>query len=210
VPARIVCWLSLLLLCWLGMQSVHELGHVLAALCQGTPVEHVDLHPLHISRTDVAPGGKTRLVVWAGPILGSLLPVLLWRSLPWLERTVLCLFRTPADRNTAGHFEEFPQSRLAPPLRFFVGFCLIANGAYIGAGIFDPVGDALDLIHLGESPLLLAAFGACCLPAGFWVWHGAGRDLGLGPQAREIPARTAVCSLLLLGLVVVCELYWAR
>jgi len=209
VPSRIVYWLSLLLLCWLGMQSVHELGHVLAALWQDTPIEHVDLHPLRISRTDVAPGGKTRLVVWAGPLLGSLLPVLLWRGLVWLERMVL--FRTAAAQKKTGHSDaEASQSHLAAALRFFAGFCLIANGAYIGTGVFDPAGDALDLIHLGESPLLLALFGACCLPAGFWIWHRAGRDLGLGPQARVITTRTAVCSLLLLGLVVLCELYWAR
>src|SRR5688572_6941096 len=43
---------SLLLLCWLLMQVVHEAGHVLAARISGAEVERIVLHPLSVSRTD--------------------------------------------------------------------------------------------------------------------------------------------------------------
>jgi hypothetical protein len=41
-------------LCWLLMQAVHELGHVVAVVATGGAVERVVLHPLTISRTDTS------------------------------------------------------------------------------------------------------------------------------------------------------------
>jgi predicted Zn-dependent protease len=38
---------------WLGMQAVHELGHVLGAWWTDGDVSRVVLHPLSISRTDL-------------------------------------------------------------------------------------------------------------------------------------------------------------
>jgi hypothetical protein len=43
---------SLVPLCWLGMQAVHEFGHVAALWASGGTVAKVVLHPLTISRTD--------------------------------------------------------------------------------------------------------------------------------------------------------------
>jgi hypothetical protein len=102
---------------WLGMQQVHELGHVLGAAATGGRVERVVLHPLTISRTDVAENRRPLVVVWAGPLVGILLPLVLWGATALLRL------------------------RLAFLLRFFAGFCLIANGAYIGAGSLGRVGD---------------------------------------------------------------------
>ena len=45
-----------LLLSWLLMQAVHELGHAIGAWISGGHVERVVLHPLTISRTDVPCG----------------------------------------------------------------------------------------------------------------------------------------------------------
>jgi len=39
---------------WLAMQVVHEAGHVLVARLTGAEVTKVALHPLIVSRTDVA------------------------------------------------------------------------------------------------------------------------------------------------------------
>ena len=39
---------------WLGMQAVHEAGHVLGARVTGGRVERIVLYPLTISRTDLA------------------------------------------------------------------------------------------------------------------------------------------------------------
>src|SRR5262245_57967645 len=104
---------STLLGSWLGMQAVHELGHVAGAWVTGGRVERVVLHPLTISRTDLADNPRPLFVVWAGPVVGVVLPVLLW--------LLAGVARLPG----------------AFVLRFFAGFCLLANGLYIGVGSFD-------------------------------------------------------------------------
>jgi len=63
---------------WLGMQAVHELGHVLGAWATGAQVTQVVLTPTTISRTDVTNNSRPLFVVWAGPIIGVGLPVVIW------------------------------------------------------------------------------------------------------------------------------------
>src|SRR5947208_8539728 len=63
---------------WLGMQAVHESGHVLGAWLTGGRVARVVLHPLTISRTDLARNPAPLAVVWAGPLVGVLLPLACW------------------------------------------------------------------------------------------------------------------------------------
>ena len=111
--------------CWLLMQVLHELGHVLAAWATGGTVTKVVLHPLAISRTGVSGSLHPLLVVWAGPVVGVVLPLvgfLLWR-----------------------------QAKLSAVylVQFLAGTCLVANGAYVGVGAFDRIGDAGDLLRLG-------------------------------------------------------------
>ena len=62
--------------CWLMMQVVHEAGHIAGALATRGKVQKVVLHPLAFARTDISPNPHPLLVVWAGPIVGTLLPVL--------------------------------------------------------------------------------------------------------------------------------------
>src|SRR3954453_20257592 len=98
------------------MQAVHELGHVLCAWAGGERVDRVILHPLTISRTDASHDRHPLLVVWGGPLLGSALPLIV-----------------------------LPFARTSPPapaslLRFFAGFCLLANGLYLGIGSFEGIG----------------------------------------------------------------------
>src|SRR4051794_29108102 len=66
---------SILGLSWLGMQIVHEAGHVLAAWGGGEVVHRVVLHPLTISRTDTSHERHPLLVAWGGPVVGVLLPL---------------------------------------------------------------------------------------------------------------------------------------
>ena len=113
---QLVLIASFVPLCWLGMMAVHELGHVVAAWGSGGTVTKVVLHPLAISRTDVRPNPHPLFVVGSGPLVGSLLPLAVGG--------VLATFTHPAR----------------PYARFFAGFCLIANGLYIGAGSLKGVG----------------------------------------------------------------------
>src|SRR5829696_4863563 len=164
---------------WLGMQAVHELGHVLGARATGGRVERVVLHPFTISRTDLAENPHPLLVTWAGPVFGALAPLLAWGAAAGL--------RVP------GAFVS----------RFFAGFCLLANGLYIGVGSFAGVGDCGELLRHGSAPWHLWLFGAATAPAGLWLWHRQGPHFGLGPAAGRVPAGVAYATLLgCLGLVV--------
>src|SRR5687768_1269486 len=104
-----------LVACWLGMQAVHEAGHVLGAWITGARVERVVLHPLTISRTDVSENHWPLVVVWMGPIFGVAAPIAIW--------FLAMLARLP------GTFV----------LRFFAGFCLIANGGYLAFGALQRI-----------------------------------------------------------------------
>jgi hypothetical protein len=169
---------SFLPLCWLGFMGVHELGHVLAAWATGGGVVKVVLHPLSLSRTDVHPNPSPLVVVWAGPIVGVMLPLLLWG--------VFCVARLPG-----GYLA-----------RFFAGTCLIANGLYIGAGSLGRVGDAGDMMRWGTPIWVLWLFGLLTAPPGFWMWNGVGRYFGLGQARGRVDHRTAYISVALLVLSV--------
>jgi hypothetical protein len=170
-------------LCWLGMQAVHEFGHVLGARLSGGTVERVVLHPLTISRTDLGRNPHPQFVAWAGPAGGVLLPLVAWG----LARA-------------AG----LPGTYL---LRFFAGFCCLANGAYLGVGVFDRVGDAGDLLRHGTAPWELGLFGAGTAPLGLWLWHGQGPHFGLGQAAAPVRPAAAWAVLGLLVGVVLLELW---
>jgi Peptidase M50B-like len=171
---------STLVCSWLGMQAVHELGHVLGAWCTGGKVAKVVLYPLTISRTELAYNPHPFWVVWAGPVIGVILPVALWG---------ICVL---------------VRCECAYLLRFFARFCLIANGAYISIGAFDRVGDAGEMRRLGSPLWLLLLFGAITMPAGLWLWHRLGSHFGLGSAHGRVSARAAYCMLfgllLFLGL----------
>jgi hypothetical protein len=142
---------------WLGMQAVHELGHVAGALLTGGRVARVVLNPVTISRTDLAKNPNPLFVVWAGPVGGVLVPLAAW--------------------GVAAQF----RMRGWYVLRFFAGFCLIANGAYIAFGSFDRIGDCGTMLNNGSPIWTLWFFGALTAPAGLALWHRLGPRFGLGP-----------------------------
>jgi hypothetical protein len=141
---------------WLGMQTLHECGHVLGAFLTDAEVKRVVLNPLSISRTDLGLNPNPLFVVWAGPIFGVLLPLILWK--------VVATTRTP------GTFV----------FRFFAGFCWIANGAYIAVGSFDRIGDCGEMLTHGSERWMLWLFGSITIPIGLWLWHDQGSNFGLG------------------------------
>ncbi len=142
--------LIFLIVCCFGMESVHELGHVLAAWCSGATVERVVLLP--ISRTDTTGVEHPLFVYGAGAAFGAVFPVVLWLVVRLLRLKIAYLFR------------------------FFAGFCLIANGAYIGAD-FSTVGptDAGLLMEHGANRVVLVLFGLICVSSGLFLWHGQSR-----------------------------------
>jgi Peptidase M50B-like len=185
-----VSWRQLVLIAstilgsWLGMQAVHETGHVFGAWLTGGRVERVVLHPLTISRTDLAENPNPLVVAWAGPLFGATAPLLLW--------CFVARVRMPG----------------AFLLRFFAGFCLLANGLYLGLGSFDRIGDCGDLIRHGTPIWVLWLYGAATAPIGLWLWHRQGPHFGIGSNRGEVDrgamwaAVVACLALLTIGLLV--------
>lgn len=179
---RILYLLASILLAWFLMQAVHEIGHVLGAWATGGQVTKVVLHPLAISRTDVLPNPSPEIEVWAGPLIGATVPVFAWL----VGFPCLC-------------------GGLSSWLRYFAGFCLIANGCYLGSGVIEPIGDAEELVRLGTPTWLLGLFGLVSVPTGLWLWHGLGVEFGWGPQGKSISWKTAMITVCVLLAVVVME-----
>ena len=144
------------------------------------------LDPLSISRTDVAGSRSPGVVVWAGPVVGAALPLVAW------------LLAAAA---------RFPGAFI---LRFFAGFCLIANGLYIGVGSFGRVGDCDEMLRHGSEPWQLWAFGLACVLPGLWLWHGQGKHFGLGTQAERVQPVVAYGCLLACLALVLGELIFGR
>jgi len=167
------------------MQAVHELGHVAAALATGGTVTKVVLHPMAISRTDTSGSSHPALVVWAGPAIGVALPL-----------AMLAVF-------TAAKW------KWDYLVQFFAGTCLIANGAYLGVGSFQRVGDAGDLIRQGRPMWSLWLFGMVAVPLGVYLWHGLGPRFGLGRAEGKVDRVAARFSGALLLVVVVLELLFS-
>lgn len=166
VPQSVLI-VSTLIGAWLGMQAVHEFGHVVGAWLTGGIVERVVLDPFTISRTDVEPNPRPLVVVWTGPLLGAITPVALW--------SIAAACQWPA----------------AFVLRFFAGFCLVANGLYIAVGSFWRIGDCGVMLQHGASIWQLWLFGAITVPIGFALWNGQGSHFGLGRDARPVSPRIA-------------------
>ena len=162
---------------WLGMQAVHESGHAIGARLTCGQVAKVVLNPLTISRTDLGHNPNPLFVVWAGPVIGVLLPLVLW--------AVAAAFRMPG----------------AFLLRFFAGFCLIANGAYLAVESFDGVGDCGVMLRHGSALWQLWLFGTPTILPGLWLWHRQGPNFGLGSAHGRVSQGAAFASLIILTML---------
>jgi len=133
------------------MMLVHEFGHMIHAWVSGGVVSHLEFGLLEFSRTDFSHNPHPLFVAWGGAIWGCLIPLALVVASDRLGR------------------------RARWSARFFAGFCLIANGAYLGTGWTLMAGDAGDLVRLGPRPWHLVIFGVVTAGAGLYLWHGLGR-----------------------------------
>lgn len=156
--------------CWLAMQAVHEFGHVLAAWITGAEVIKVALHPGIISRTDLGHNPHPLFVVWAGPVVGSVIP--------------LGAFLVAKVCRSPGVYM----------FRFFAGFCLIANGVYIAFGPSDGAADTGVMMQHDSPRWLLVLFGLLTAPLGLYLWHRQGPHFGLGEAKGKVDRRAAIVS----------------
>ena len=172
---------STILVSWLGMMIVHEAGHATVAIITAGHVQRVVLPVVGFSRTDVLPNPRPLAVAWGGPVIGEMLPA--------VALAVAALVRWLA----------------AYLLRFFAGFCFVANGAYIGAASFQQEGDAYPMLLFGSKPWQLWIFGIISVVIGLWLWNGLGEFFGIGPNPREVKKGHALGVAILLGVIVVGE-----
>ena len=160
---RLLLLAPFLYACWLGMMAVHEAGHVLHAWMSGGTVSAVRVPLVGFSLTEFSTNPRPHFVAWGGAVWGCVLPLLLWSTF---------------------HIQRLPGRK---PVQFFAGFCLIANGAYLGAGWKANAGDAADLVDYGTPAWVLVVFGVGAAGAGLYLWH----LLGKSPSPRPSPLRTA-------------------
>jgi len=184
--AQITLIVTFPLFCWLGMQIVHESGHVIAAKATGGTIVAAVLYPTAISRTEVFPNPHPLIEVWAGPVIGSVLPLIAY--------LIAKLLRTPG----------------AYLVRFFAGFCLAANGSYVLAGAIARMGDPGDLLRYGAARWQLIAFGFVTASLGLWLWNKLGPGFGLGSAKGKVSTLAALISVGLLFLTLTCELLFGH
>jgi hypothetical protein len=181
---QVLLILTFLPWCWLMMMAVHEAGHVLAAWLTGASIERVVLPPLGFSQTVLGGNPQPLPVAWAGALVGCGLPLLAWViTRPFSARVTVCA-------------------------RFLAGFCLMANGAYLGIGAWSGDGDAGDLVAAGAAVWQLVAFGVLACAAGLWLWHGLAPAMGWR-RGHEVGWRGVWMTALLLSATVVIELLLA-
>jgi hypothetical protein len=167
---------------WFAMMILHEAGHILAAWSSGGQVSQVVLHPLAFSQTDLADNPHPLFVVWAGPIGGICLPLIIWLLANALRVPHVFL------------------------LRFFAGFCLIANGAYLASAAFVSAGDTKELLRLGVPLWLIVTSGAVAFCCGLAIWHRLGSHFGI--SGKPIKPSALISSSAALVVIVSGMLLW--
>lgn len=178
--AILILILLTLIASWYAMMIVHESGHILAALATASKIDRVHLPWLGFSQTEISNYHHPTLVVAAGPTLGVILPVLIWATCPRLS--------------------------WAPLLRFFAGFCLVANGGYIASAMLHAAGDADDLVALGTPRWILGVTGCLSVAVGLQLWNGLGPSFGLaasGVPAGSIRRASIACALVLVAVLAI-------
>ena len=149
--------------CWLGMLTTHEAGHLLHAWISGGQVTQLVLPWFGFSRTDLSHNPHPLFVAWGGALWCSLIPLMLV---------------------TAAAISGF---RFVSWVQFFAGFCLTANGAYLAVGSLTRAGDAGDLMRHGAPHWSLVATGMLGAVVGLFLWH----LLGCQHPAKQLGTNAA-------------------
>ena len=171
--------------CWLAMMVVHECGHVVAACITGATIEQVVLHPLSISRTDLGENPNPLLVSWTGALVGSVVPLMAWALVQWCA------------------------VKWSPMVRFFAGFCLVANGVYLGFRAWTGDGDAGDLLRAGAASWQLICFGIFATAVGLRLWHGIGSAFGFRNHLEQISWYSVAATSILFTATVTLEVLFS-
>ncbi len=139
----------MLILSWYPFMCLHELGHILSAMVNGGRIEKITLLPWRFSQTVISGSSNPLMDAWMGCVVGAVLPCLI----------LFFIRRIKNKRYLHVYFGVFS------------GFCCVGNGAYLGLGWMDRVGDAGDILRYGGSVLGMIFFGVVSVSLGFYLWH---------------------------------------
>lgn len=136
---RFVNFGLLLVASWVVMTMSHEVGHLVGGWAGGGTLTDFDLAPWRLPYSVHNPDPNPRLTLWAGPLLGVVVPI----------AAALALRR---------HWSNF-----------VADFCLIANGTYLALGwaTGDPLLDTPKMLAAGTSPALIAAYCTVMIAVGY-------------------------------------------
>jgi uncharacterized membrane protein YoaK (UPF0700 family) len=136
---RVTRFVLLLVVSWVVMTFTHELGHIIGGTCCGGTLKSAELRPWRLPYSIFEPDPFPLVTLWAGLILGVLVPV----------GTAIALQR------------EW--------MWFIANFCVLANGAYIATAWFagDRFLDTPKLLEHGASPITIAAYCILTLGCGY-------------------------------------------
>lgn len=163
----VIVWLAW---AWIVMTVSHELGHVIAGLVGGARVIQLELRPWHLPHSLLAGDRHPLATLWAGPVLGCLVPMLVAR--------------------TSGR----------PAIWFIAWFCLLANATYLLLGYFSGDGqlDSAKMIAAGGRPIEILGAAIPALPIGYIRFRRSCIDLfsGKTPAMSARALRISLATLL--------------
>ncbi|WP_052031692.1 hypothetical protein [Novipirellula maiorica] len=135
----------LLIAAWFVMTTTHEVGHLIGGWISGGTLQHAELRPWHLPHSHFAPDPHPLVTLWAGPLIGVIVPLLL-----------ALVIRKPS-------------------VWFIANFCMLANGTYLAVAWFtgDPFLDTPRLLAAGASPLSIATFCALTLFWGYRAFRAS-------------------------------------
>ncbi len=130
----------MLVTCWVVMTFTHETGHMIGGWVGGATLTDFDIAPWRLPFSLHNPDPYPLLTLWAGPVLGVLVPVI-----------VAILVR---HRWTI----------------FIADFCMLANGCYLMLAWFagDRFLDTPRLLDSGASPIAIAVYCALTIGIGYF------------------------------------------
>lgn len=136
--------IALLVVAWCVMVIAHECGHLIGGWFGGGKLQHVELRPWHLPHSLFVPDPKPLVTLWAGPLFGVGLPLVVALMVRGLPRAKLAAW-------------------------FIADFCLLANGAYLAASWIsgDRFLDTPRLLAAGASPVVIGAFCAAAIGIGY-------------------------------------------
>lgn len=86
---------------------------------------------------------------------------------------------------------------------FWCGLCFVANGAYVGFGATDFIGDAGDIRRAGSPHALLMLFGLSCIAVGLISWHITAKTARAVPVDKRRPFLRSAILFAVSALIVV-------